>query len=593
MTAILATDCGSTTTKAILIEKVGEEYRQTFRGESPTTVEAPFDDVTRGVLNAIQEVEELSGRKLLDGERILTPAEEGCGVDLYVSTSSAGGGLQMMVAGVVMAMTAESAQRCALGAGAIVMDVLAGNDGRAAHEKIERIRVLRPDMILLSGGTDGGTISHVVELAEYIRAADPRPRLGGSFKLPVIFAGNKDARNQIQEILGDLTALVMTDNVRPILERENLGPARHTIHDLFLEHVMAQAPGYGTLMGWTGAPIMPTPAAVGYIMEKAAEAQGLNLLGVDIGGATTDVFSVVDGQFTRTVSANLGMSYSVSNVLAEAGIEKIERWLVEPIAEQELRNRIKNKMIRPTTIPQTLADLALEQAIAREALRLAFDQHKALAVSLKGVQQERTIADAFEQEEGGKSLIDLYRIDLIIGSGGILSHAPRRIQAMMMMIDAYQPLGLTQLAVDSIFMMPHLGVLSQVNEQAATEVFLKDCLVPLGSCLAAEGRAKRGEPCFTYTIQSAESLQAQGTLRFGEIVRLDLPPGAEAELQAEPSKSFDLGAGKGKPVTLKAKGGVVGLILDARGRPLYLAEDESERIAGLRGWAAAVDLYPE
>jgi len=592
MTAILATDCGSTTTKAILIERVGEEYRQTFRGEAPTTVEAPFDDVTRGVLNAIQEVEELSGRTILDGETILTPAEKGRGVDIYVSTSSAGGGLQMMVAGVVMAMTAESAQRCALGAGAIVMDVLASNDGRAAHEKIERIRVLRPDMILLSGGTDGGTVSHVVELAEYIRAADPRPRLGGSFKLPVIFAGNKDARGRVQEILGDRAALVMTDNIRPILERENLGPARHTIHDLFLEHVMAQAPGYGKLMGWTGAPIMPTPAAVGLIMEQAAKAQGLNLLGVDIGGATTDVFSVVDGQFTRTVSANLGMSYSVSNVLAEAGIEKIERWLVEPIAEQELRNRIKNKMIRPTTIPQTPADLALEQAIAREALRLAFDQHKALAVSLKGVQQERTIADAFEQAEGGKSLIDLYRIDLIIGSGGILSHAPRRAQAMMMMVDAYQPLGLTQLAVDSIFMMPHLGVLSQVNERAATEVFLKDCLVPLGSCLAADGKAKRGEPCFSYTVRSADGRQAEGTLRFGELLRLELPPGVEADLQAEPAKGVDLGAGKGRPVTLRAKGGVVGLILDARGRPLFLADEASDRAAQLRTWAQAVNLYP-
>src|SRR5574337_283410 len=147
MTAILATDCGSTTTKAILIEKVGEEYRQTFRGESPTTVEAPFDDVTRGVLNAIQEVEELSGRKILDGEKILTPAEGRSGVDIYVSTNSAGGGLQMMVAGVVMAMTAESAQRCALGARAIGMDVLASNDGRAAHAKIERIRVLRPALL--------------------------------------------------------------------------------------------------------------------------------------------------------------------------------------------------------------------------------------------------------------------------------------------------------------------------------------------------------------------------------------------------------------------------------------------------------------
>ncbi|MGH2670203.1 MAG: glutamate mutase L, partial [bacterium] len=377
----------------------------------------------------------------LEGEKILTPAEERRGVDLYVSTSSAGGGLQMVVGGVVMAMTAESAQRCALGAGAIVMDVVASNDGRAGHEKIERIRHLRPDMILLSGGTDGGTISHVVELAEYIRAADPKPRLGGGYKLPVIFAGNRDARGRIEEILGDRTALVMTENIRPVLERENLVPARTKIHDLFLEHVMAQAPGYAVLIGWTGAPIMPTPAAVGLIMEKAAQQQGLNILGVDIGGATTDVFSVVDGQFTRTVSANLGMSYSISNVLAEAGLDRIQRWVPVALDEQDLRDRIKNKMIRPTTIPQTQESLALEQAVAREALRLAFDQHRMLAVGLKGVQQERTIGDAFEQDESGKGLIDLYRIDLIIGSGGILSHAPRRVQSMMMLIDAYQPLG--------------------------------------------------------------------------------------------------------------------------------------------------------
>src|SRR3970040_2193365 len=119
MAAILATDCGSTTTKAILIEKVGGEYRQTFRGEAPTTVEAPVEDVTRGVLNAIQEVEELSGRKILEGEKVLTPAEGRHGVDLSVSTSSAGGGLQMMVAGGGMALTAEGDQRAALAPGAL------------------------------------------------------------------------------------------------------------------------------------------------------------------------------------------------------------------------------------------------------------------------------------------------------------------------------------------------------------------------------------------------------------------------------------------------------------------------------------------
>ena len=95
------------------------------------------------------EIEELSGRKILDGENILTPQDGDDGVDIYISTSSAGGGLQMMVAGVVKSMSGESAERAALGAGSIVMDVLASNDGRKPHEKITRIRQLRPDMILL------------------------------------------------------------------------------------------------------------------------------------------------------------------------------------------------------------------------------------------------------------------------------------------------------------------------------------------------------------------------------------------------------------------------------------------------------------
>ena len=596
LSVILATDCGSTTTKAILIQKLGDEYRQTYRGEAPTTVEAPFEDVTRGVLNAIQEVEELSGRTILDGEHIITPAQAEnaeTGVDIYISTSSAGGGLQLMVAGVVQSMSAESAQRCALGAGAIVMDVLASNDGRPSYEKIERIRHLRPDMILLAGGTDGGTVSHVVEIAEYISAAEPRPRLGMGYQLPIIYAGNTDVQGQIQAILGDKAALSITDNIRPVLERENLMPARHAIHDLFLEHVMAQAPGYKKLIDWAGAPIIPTPAAVGMIIETLARRADLNVIGVDIGGATTDVFSVFQEVFNRTVSANLGMSYSVSNVVAEAGLNNIRRWLPFALDEQSLRNQIKNKMIRPTTIPQTVTDLQIEQAIAREALRLALEQHKQLAVGLKGVQQERSVSDAFLQTASGQSLIDMSALDVIIGSGGILSHAPRRAQAMLMLIDAYEPLGITQLAVDSIFMMPHLGVLSTIHEQAATEVFVQDCLVHLGSCIAPLGTGKAGEPCFSYRLMYADEAVVDGKLSFGELSRLSLEDGQEAQISLAPSKGFDFGAGKGKRVSRLVKGGVVGLILDARGRPLIFAQDEATHGVQLQAWNTAVELYPE
>jgi uncharacterized protein (TIGR01319 family) len=168
--------------------------------------------VTRGVLNATLEVEELAGRQILDGERIITPQQGDKGVDLYVSTSSAGGGLQMMVSGLVMQMTGESAQRAALGAGAIVMDVIAINDGRRPHEKIKRLRQLRPDMLLLSGGTDGGAVKSVAEMAELIAAANPKARLGAGYELPVVYAGNNDrgARHRAHT-LSDKTALLIVE----------------------------------------------------------------------------------------------------------------------------------------------------------------------------------------------------------------------------------------------------------------------------------------------------------------------------------------------------------------------------------------------
>ena len=598
MNVVIATDCGSTTTKAILIERQGDSFRQTYRGEAPTTVEAPFEDVTRGVLNAIQEIEELSGRRILDGERIMTPASDGHGVDIYISTSSAGGGLQMMVAGVVQSMTGESAQRAALGAGAIVMDILAANDGRLPHQKIERIRHLRPDMVLLSGGTDGGTVSHVVELAEFIAAADPKPRFGTGFQLPVIFAGNRDARAQVGQALETKTALTITENLRPVLEHENLGPARQVIHDLFLEHVMAQAPGYRKLMSWTGAPIMPTPGAVGQIMQTIARRRDINVLGVDIGGATTDVFSVfsedanASSVFNRTVSANLGMSYSISNVLTEAGLPAVMRWLPFAVDEADLRDRIKNKMIRPTTIPQTLEELQIEHAVAREALRLALVQHRELAVGLKGVQSERTLSDVFDQGGSGSSLIDMMRLDLLVGSGGVLSHAPRRRQTAAMLIDAFQPEGITALAVDSIFMMPHLGVLASVDEGAATDVFEHDCLVYLGTCMAPVGNGKEGDICLTYELSGPQGCPSRsGELMVGQHTLLPLPDGTESTLELNPTRGWDVGAGPGQRLTGQVSGGIAGVVMDARGRPLRFPDREEERRARVRSWNESLDLY--
>lgn len=589
--SILATDCGSTTTKAILIEQRDGKYQLIARGEAPTTVEAPVENVTKGVLNAIAEVEELTGRKILQDGQIVKPHQNGDGVDLYISTSSAGGGLQMMVAGVVRSMTAESAERAALGAGAIVMDVMASNDGRMVHEEVERIRQLRPDMILLSGGIDGGTVSHIAELAEVIGAADPKPRLGMTYQLPVIYAGNKDARDVVKDILAEKTSLDITENIRPVLERENLMPARLKIQELFLEHVMAHAPGYKELMSWTDAPIMPTPGAVGAMIQTIADEEDIQVVGVDIGGATTDIFSVFEDIFNRTVSANLGMSYSIANVLLEAGLDNITRWLPFHLDEKQLRNRIKNKMIRPTTIPQTMEALITEQAVAREALRLAFEQHKSLAVGLKGIQQQRTISDAFSQTETGQTLVDMMSLDMIVGSGGVLSHAPRRSQAAMMMIDAFQPVGITRLAVDSIFMMPQLGVLAQVNREAAMQVFRRDCLINLGTCIAPTGTGSEGKNCISVEAAMPEGSKIQKEVKFGQILVIPLLEDERAQLNLKPRSGFDVGAGSGKEMQVEVTGGVVGIIIDARGRPLQIAENDDQRVKKLQEWSAELDVY--
>ena len=189
------------------------------------------------------------------------------------------------------------------------------------------------------------------------------------------------------------------------------------------------------------------------------------------------------------------------------------RWVPFDVQEEDIPPH-QEQDIKPTAV-QTMDELQIEQAIAREALRLAFEHHKQLAVGLKGVQQERSISDAFEQSASGQILIDMNRLHLIVGSGGILSHAPRRVQSMIMMIDSYQPAGVTHLSVDSIFMMPHLGVLSTVSEKAATDVFDRDCMVYLGAAICPVGLAKPGDKCIEYKITYPDG-KTVDSLPFGE-----------------------------------------------------------------------------
>ena len=219
-------------------------------------------------------------------------------------------------------------------------------------------------------------------------------------------------------------------------------------------------------------------------------------------------------------------------------------------------------------------------------MRLAFEHHKRLAVGLQGVSEKRTIGDLFQSTKD-ESLVDMLGLDLIIGSGGVLSHAPERRSAAFMLLDAYQPEGVTQLAVDSIFMMPHLGVFSTVHPEAAQEIFLRDCLVNLGTVIAPVGKATPGASLAKVSLDDGREF----SVRAGELTRAPLDDEAKVGAKITPlSRRIDVGAGPGRVLEKELIGGHAGLIFDGRGRPLTVPQSEEQRSKRVAQWYRAFDL---
>ncbi len=446
----IAIDVGSTTTK-------GACFRRRATGSAggldllavehaPTTVEKPFEDVTFGLEDVLQRLGRAAGE---------TFAAKRPDV-LLVATSSAGGGLQVVACGTTQRFSASAASQAALGAGAIVLATLSPDDGRTLGQRADLVRDLRPDMVLMSGGFDGGGAPpFLAELADLFLTARPKPRLGEGFRLPLLFAGNDPGFELVDDVLGPDFVVQRAPNLIPGPDRQNPGPVREAIHLLFQEHVMSHAPGYAKLLARAGAPVLPTPGAVAKAVELAAAHFRRDVLAFDIGGATTDVFSVVSGRFGRTVSANLGLSYSALNVLNRAGIDGILRWLPSGHDPAAVTAAVANKTIHPTTLPETVFDLEVEHALAREALRLALEDH--LSVTGDGLRR------------GGRPL-------LVIGSGGVLSFAPRRAQAIRILTDAVGGTRPLEVAVDDRFLLPQVGVLSTAAPDLALDVLLKHSL---------------------------------------------------------------------------------------------------------------------
>ena len=488
---LIITDVGSTTTKALLLQRTDDNgLRFVNSADVPTTVEKPFEDVCIGVARAINKLESLTGDNLSRGNGMPSVP--------YLSTSSAGGGLQMIVFGLTSVETGRIAENTASNAGGVILKMISIDDDLQAVEQMLAIQNLHPDMIMLAGGTDGGAVAGVVRLAELLALSKPEPKFRQTMEIPLVYCGNTEAREFVREVLEDSFDVHIVDNVRPSMEELNTEPARNEVHRLFMENVMERAPGYSELKNYVVSDILPTPSGVEKILRLYAATTQESVLMMDMGGATTDIFSCITGEYSRTVAANTGMSYSIANILSKSGIEKLMHHLPREFDENIVRDYIYNKTIFPTYVPENESEELVEQAVAICGTETSWKEHldtcyKTMRVGFLDRLKSRN-RKMFEETflTSGEEPFQLSDIELIIGSGGVVSHADRN-RAFWILAEGFKPPGITRLAIDRDFRSPHLGVLSEIDSEAALSLFQKECLEDIGWVVAPFGDISEGD----------------------------------------------------------------------------------------------------
>lgn len=574
--SILAIDCGCTITRAFLIDRIDGEYRLVARGEAPSTVEPPWSDVAASVRQALDQLSTVTGWRFLDERgQIISPEHQTGGVDAVVTTTSASEPLRLVLAGVMRAVSLVSAQR-ALSNSYAVVEGLVSLDRReglshSVNDDIEGqvrlIQEVKPDAVVIVGGIDGGASRPVLQAVEAVAlACSTFPE---TERPPIIYAGNTELREQVAEIVGGDTELRAVDNVRPRVDLENPGPLQAEVEDLFRQYKMERLPGLGTLTGWSPVPVLSTAKSFAYTIQYLAHLSGINVLGVDVGGATATVAAVVDEQFDLTIRSDLGLSYNVNHILDLVPLESLLRWLPFEVDPVEVHNMLHNKALRYRTMPQTRQDALLEQALAREIIRL-------------------TVADLAPRWPSGISRLypDLPpKFHLIVGGGGVLANTPNYGQAALLLLDALQPVGVSGLALDQTGVVASLGSVAMVNPLAAAHVVSRDALLNLGTVVAPVGTAREGEIALTFKIEYEDGRSLEVEVPYGSLEVIPLPTGQTANLQLRPTRRFDVGLGtRGMAGKTDVEGGVIGIIIDARGRPLPLAADLDEQRKKMQGW---------
>lgn len=568
---IVALDVGSITTRALLFDVAGGAYHFIAQGSSRTTAEPPNNDIGKGILAAIKDLEKITERKIVgsDGQFIIPGQSNGIGFDSLVATISAGPAMRVICAGLLEDVSLESAERLACRTYSNIVERVCLSDPRREDVQLDALVNQQPDVILLAGGTDGGAeaamdkMLETIGLACYVIPPEHRPE--------VLYAGNQLLVDNVKSTLESLTTVTSTSNIRPSLEIEDLEPAQDVLIDIEKKVESRYVVGLQELNTITGGRLLPTTISFGRMIQflcKVYDGQK-GVLGLDVGARYTTVAGGLNGKFCQLVSSvQDGLQSPVEKVL-ELPISEILRWVPNAIESEEALAYLLNKAIHPEIIPVTLEDLAIEQAMARYRIRQSM---------LKTAER---FGSFFLTDEGCLKA----SFDPIIVSGAVITQSPSPNQTLLMLLDSLQPLGVTTLVLDTNNLCSVLGAAADVNPILPVQIMETGSFVSLGTVVSPISRASAGSPILKVHLVPEGGNELNVVIRQGSLTTLPLALGQPARLYLHPVGSSDLGLGMaGKPAGFKVTGGLLGVVIDARGRPIRLPKDNSKRLDMVKKW---------
>jgi uncharacterized protein (TIGR01319 family) len=546
-----------------LFDVAAGSYRLIARATVSTTIDPPHSDITVGVRQAISHLSEMIGRKLLNenGEIIRPSNPVGSGVDHFASVISAAAPLTTILVGLFDDVSMASARR-ALNSG-YVSEVDSFNlaDSRDEQSQVNAIIDKQPDLIFMVGGTDGGAKQRLMSLVETVSLG---AGVLANIKRPqVLFAGNIKLREHVRHALGERVSIQVTNNVRPDLDTEQLGPASEAIGNLYEDIKMGALPGIQQIRDWSSFPSMPTAKAFAATIEYFAALQQTRVIGLDLGSNSTTFVVSDQGKSDLAVRTDLGMGRPITNLLDKVELETITRWVPAEIKEGELRNFVQNKNLFPQTIPLTEMELYLEQAVAREVL-------------------SNMLTEAATDWNWSSRRIPPF--SLLIARGSTLAKTARPGQTVLLILDAVQPTGIFSITLDRHGVLPALGTLAAHNPLAVVQALEGGVLDDLGWVVAPTGKGQFGQKVLTVIMEMEQGRQLEIEVEYGTLEVLPMPIGQSVDITLQPERRFDIGFGPGQGKKVVLQGGAVGLVVDARGRPMMFPQDESDRIDLVRQW---------